>query len=206
MMRSHLIPLVAAITLGLTAQGFAQTPPAPTESPAAPATDLSTGETVATEPALGDTYVAEMFGDWAMRCVRTENAQDPCQLYQLLMDQNGNSVAEFSLFPLPEGQQAAAGASIITPLETLLTRQLTLSTDGGSAKRYPFTFCTQLGCVSRIAFLPEEIEAFRKGKEATISIVPAAAPDQEVLLTVSLSGFTAGYNAVREAIAARAEN
>jgi invasion protein IalB len=159
---------------------------------------FSMGETVSQEPQIGEPYLGEAFGDWSLRCVRTETGDDPCQLYQLLQDQNGNNVAEISIFPLPEGQQAIAGATIITPLETLLTQQLTISVDGAQGKRYPFTFCAQVGCIARIGFLAEEVETFRRGNAANIRIVPAAAPDQEVNLTVSLSGFTAGFNAVLE--------
>lgn len=160
--------------------------------------ELSLGQSVDDAPAVGEPYIREEFGDWSLRCVRAETGEDPCQLYQLLQDQNGNSVAEISVFPLPEGQQAVAAATIITPLETLLTQQLTLSVDAAQGKRYPFTFCAQVGCVARIGFLAEEVDAFRRGNAANIRIVPAAAPDQEVNLTVSLSGFTAGFNAVLE--------
>ena len=111
----------------------------------------------------------------------------------MLQDQNGNNVAEISIFPLPEGGEAVAGATIVTPLETLLTRQITLSVDGGAAKRYPFTFCAEIGCVSRAGFVQEDVDAFRRGSEAELLIVPVAAPDQTVTLTISLSGFTAGF-------------
>lgn len=164
--------------------------------------DLSMGEDAAAapsgEPGAGQTYVAETFGDWEMRCVKAGDGKDPCQLYQLLEDESGNSVAEMSIFGLPEGQQAAAGATIITPLETLLTKQLTLSVDGGAGKRYPYTFCNQVGCFARVGFTSAEIAQFKKGASATLTIVPAAAPDQAVKLTVSLSGFTAGYDAVNK--------
>jgi invasion protein IalB len=39
-----------------------------------------------------------------------------------------------------------------------------------------------------------DVTAFKRGKEATITIVPALAPDQTVDLALSLSGFTAGYD------------
>ena len=148
---------------------------------------------------FGDTYLAETFEAWEMRCVRMPDGSDPCQLYQLLMDEEGNSVAEISIFGLPEGGEAAAGATIITPLETLLTEQITLRVDGGAAKRYPFTWCGAIGCISRVGFTAAEIESFRRGAQATLVIVPAAAPDQDVTLSISLLGFTAGYDAVNEA-------
>lgn len=168
------------------------------ESVAPPVGQLSMGEEV-DENAPGRTFIAAEFGDWQQRCIRTEDGSDPCQLYQLLRDGDGNAVAEMSVFGLPDGQQAAAGATVITPLETLLTRQLTLTVDSGQAKRYPFDFCSAAGCFARIGLTDAEIASFKRGSEARLMIVPAAAPDQEIMLTVSLSGFTAGYDAVEEA-------
>ena len=169
--------------------------------------DLSLGAPTAAEPLTEETaqagqpYIAESHGDWQIRCVQAEgDAQDPCQLYQLLTDQNGGSVAEISLFPLPEGQQAEAGATLITPLETLLTEQVTISIDGGSARRYPFSFCTQQGCVSRIGLTGDDLAAFRRGSVARMRIVPVIAPDQEVVVGISLSGFTAGFAALVDRI------
>ena len=162
---------------------------------------LSMGDT---QPQVGQTYTREEHGDWEVRCVRTEAGSDPCQLYQLLQDQEGNNVAEISIFPLPDGSggQAVAGATIITPLETLLTAQIALTVDGSEPKRYPFSWCSSVGCFSRVGFTAEEVVRFRRGAEATLTIRPVAAPDETVDLTLSLSGFTAGYEAVAESNAA----
>lgn len=161
---------------------------------------LSLGEGIAEgEAQVGDTYVREVYSDWQLRCVKTEEGNDPCRLYQLLANEAGNPVAEISMFALPEGGQAEAGATIITPLETLLTRQVTLGVDGEQAKRYPFTWCASNGCIARVGFTEDDVAAFRKGANATLSIVPVAAPDQIVALKISLAGFTAGYEAVTAA-------
>ncbi|WP_327792938.1 invasion associated locus B family protein [Harenicola maris] len=156
------------------------------------------------QPQIGQQYVAEEVGDWEIRCVRTETGKDPCQLYQLLVDDNGNSVAEFSLFNLRDGGQAVAGATIITPLETLLTQQITLSVDAGAGRKYPFTFCAAVGCFARVGFAESDVAGFRNGNQATVQIVPAGAPDQKVDLTLSLTGFTAGYANLTERNAAAA--
>jgi invasion protein IalB len=128
--------------------------------------------------------------------MRTESGDDPCQLYQLLKDKDGNNVAEISLFVLPPGNPAVAGATIVAPLETLLTEQLNISVDGANTKRYPFTWCAPIGCIARVGFTAAEVEAFKKGNAATLSIVPVAASDQRVTLDLSLKGFTAGIEAV----------
>jgi invasion protein IalB len=202
--------LLALALLAAAAPLTAQEATAPAEAPAAPAAGdapsadgLSLGQEVGGAPAadaapqVGQTYTAAVFEAWEQRCVKTESGADPCQLYQLLKDSTGNSVAEFSMFALPEGGQAAAGATIVAPLETLLTEQLLLAIDGGKPKIYPFTWCSQIGCIARVGFLPEEVEQFKKGAKASVTIVPVVAPDQKVVVELSLKGFTAGYEAVK---------
>lgn len=178
----------------------ATTPPA-AESTEAPVADAPTapGLSMGTEvdpDGLGSSYLQANFDAWEQRCIRTEDGSDPCQLYQLLKDTEGNPVAEFSMFNLPAGGEAVAGATLIVPLETLLTENLLMAIDGTKAKVYPFTFCSTIGCVSRIGFTAAEVEQFKKGAKAVITIVPVVAPDQRVTVELSLKGFTAGYTAV----------
>lgn len=189
-------PVIAQTT---TAEETPTEEAAPAQDPAA---DLSLGTpleqagapTVA-DLAVGQPYVRGESGDWLFRCLKSPEGEiDPCQLYQLLKDDDGNDVAEISMFPLPDSERAAAGATIVAPLETLLTQQITLSIDGGEPRRYPFTFCNTAGCVARVGFTVDEVALFKRGNSATLRMVPAAAPDQEVVLSVSLSGFTAGYD------------
>jgi invasion protein IalB len=183
---------LAVFGMGLAAQ---------TEQAAdSPLTTLSTGEVVNGD-GEGESYVGNTHGDWEMICVRLADQEDPCQMYQLLRDSEGNATAEITMFPLPPGQEAAAGATILTPLETLLTAQLVMQVDQGAAKRYPFTFCTAIGCIARVGFTAEEVDSFRRGAGAVWQLVPVAAPDQVVELTMSLSGFTAAFAELNEQLA-----
>jgi invasion protein IalB len=201
-----LLALIAAAQLGAIAaqaQDTTEAAPAtdaPAEGAAAAGSDLSMGQSPA--DGIGSTYVKESFDAWELRCVRTESGADPCQLYQLLKDGSGNSVAEVGLFTLPAGGEAAAGATVIAPLETLLTAGLRIGVDGAEPKVYPFSFCSTAGCVARVGFTAAEVDAFKAGNKAIVTIVPAVAPDQTVALDVSLKGFTAGYEAVAAAQAA----
>lgn len=207
--------LALALALGLGLPALAQDAAAP--APEAPAAEAPATETPAADapaeseaadaaPGIGEAYTEATHGDWQQRCVRTEDGSDPCQLYQLLKDDEGNPVAEFSLFGLPEGEQAAAGGTIMTPLETLLPEAILMQVDTGEAKRYAFTFCAPIGCVARVGFTDAEIEAFKRGNKATMAISPMAAPDRKVQLNISLKGFTAGYDAVNAANADLAGN
>lgn len=186
-------------TAALAQTTATETTTAPAATPETSAADgLSMGKTDGAAGGVGTTYTAASFGEWEQRCIKTEDGADPCQLYQLLKDAEGNAVAEISIFGLPAGQKAAAGATIIAPLETLLTEDVTMSVDNGQARKYPFSWCSNIGCISRVGFTQAEIDGFKKGNAAVLSIVPVVAPDQKVELKVSLSGFTAGYDAVNK--------
>ena len=168
--------------------------PAGSAAPAAPGGNLSVGQALGGGPEI---YVRETFGDWQVRCLEApEGQEDPCQMYQRLADQQGNPTADVNVFALPEGGDLAAGATILTPLQTLLTAQVRLSIDGGEPRAYPFSFCDETGCYSRMGFTAADVEALKRGVAATLVVVPALAPDQQAELRMSLNGFTAALAAV----------
>lgn len=182
-----LLLMAGFVAAPATAQETAQAE-APAEQAQNPgATMASTRD----EAVQGQTYLKGAFTDWTLRCVRIEQVEDPCELHQPLRDAGGAPTAEFNIFPVPNGP-AVAGSTIITPLETLLTKNLKMSIDGGEAKIYPFAFCNRIGCVAQVGFTQAEIDAMKRGSSAEIVIYPAAAPDSAVSLKLSLSGFTAG--------------
>lgn len=193
------LSLATLLTLS-TAVGAQQTEtPSPDAAPAeaqAPAADpvagLDTGREVAEENAP---YIRENHGDWALRCFPTEGQDDLCQMYQLLTEEAGNPVAEFSLYRLENAGNVVAGATLAVPLGTLLTEEVKLSVDTGKPKSYAYSYCTMAGCFSRIGLTQADIDTMKRGATATIEIVPAQAPTQKVRIDVSLSGFTAAFEA-----------
>lgn len=157
--------------------------------------EFQTAEELA-ENAPGSAYIRETHGDWEMRCLRAEEGQpEECRLYQLLRDQE-SPVAEFSLQVLPEGGKAVAGVEFATPLGTLLTANVVMRIDGGNAKQYPYSWCDQLGCYSRFGLTAGEIDAMKKGAVGNMRIVSIASRDKPIELGLSLTGFTAAFNAL----------
>ena len=74
--------------------------PAGTAQPAVPA--QSAGTAPAQTPAqdqVGSYYTKSTHGDWQLRCLRTQDGKDPCELYQLLRDDQQTPVAEISVVP-----------------------------------------------------------------------------------------------------------
>jgi len=151
------------------------------------------------ETPVGETYVAETHGDWEIRCIRAEEGQpEPCQMYQLLRDENDGPVAEFNIFDLPDEGQVVAGATIVTPLDTLLQPGIRMRVDTGAWSEYPFAFCQPIGCFARLGLTETNIAALQAGETATVALVPLPAPDQVVEVSASLIGFTAGFAALEE--------
>jgi invasion protein IalB len=138
--------------------------------------------------------VRETHGDWQIRCTPDE---EDCFLYQLALDSEGHPVAEFSLVRLPAGGEAAAGATVVTPLGTLLPAGLYMRIDGGELRQYPFTFCSQVGCFAQLALTQATVTSLQRGRSAQLVVASVAAPDDPVELDVSLTGFTAAYNALQ---------
>jgi invasion protein IalB len=197
----HLLTRISIIAaLAVAGPAFAQDTTTPqTDAPQAQAPadpGLALGETVTDGPQPGQTYIREVSGDWSLECLKVEEGEEPCQIFQTLTDGEGNQVANMRIFKLPAGAQAEAGALVAVPLETLLTAQLTITVDGAQAKRYPFSVCDRQGCYARIGLTAEDIASYKRGASATVTLVPFVAPDERVEVKLSLSGFTAGYDKV----------
>ena len=150
-----------AVLAFMATQGVAQET-APATPEAAPAEGLSMGTDAnaqaAAAPAamltketaqVGQAYLAGTFELWEQRCEKTADGNDPCQLFQLLKDSSGNAVSEFSIFALPAGSEAVAGATILAPLETLLTANLTIAIDS-STPSAAIIRNSRRGCAARL--------------------------------------------------------
>ncbi len=163
---------------------------------AAPTTgaDAATDDAASGEPKVGSYYAKSSHTDWTVRCIKAEQGKDPCELYQLMQDADGNSVAELTLIPLTNGD-VAAGATLVAPLETDLIQGLGFAVDNGKPRGYPFSFCAPVGCVSRIGLSAEELSQMKRGSAATVTLMPFGGdPKEPVELGLSLAGFTAAFD------------
>lgn len=193
--------LAALLALGGTAYAQDTTQDAPATEETAPGVpDLDMGEPVSDEIVDQiESYVDEVFGDWQRECLRIpgNDAPPPCQITQFLYETpDGDPVGKVSVGKLPEGNEADAGSMIIVPLGVLLPQQILVGVDSAAPKRYPYRFCDPTGCVAQIGYTTAEVEAFKAGAEAILTVVPTGAPDQRIQLKLSLSGFTDAWNSL----------
>lgn len=172
-----------ALALSLSSVAFAQdatTPTADDQFPVAPATDAAPNE-----------YTKATHGDWQIRC--TTAAIEHCVLYQLIKDEAGTPVVEITMVKLPEGGQAIAGVTAVTPLGTVLTTGFAFQVDENPARQYPYNWCTPNGCFSRFGLDASGVAMMKTGSDGVVALFSLGQPKEPIRLKLSLNGFTAGF-------------
>ncbi|MDR6265328.1 MULTISPECIES: invasion associated locus B family protein [Rhodobacterales] len=206
-MKNTLIPFALVLLLAAPVvhaqETTTETTEATTQTETAPADQANAADSeykVADEnaaPEEGQGYLKEEHGQWQVRCIKApEGEEEVCRLFNLLTDKDGNSIAQLDMQALPKGGKAVAGVDMATPLGTLLTAQLVMKIDAAKAKRYPYTWCDNLGCYARFGMTAGEIDAMKKGVTTVVTIASVAAPEEPLELELSLSGFTAAWTAI----------
>lgn len=160
------------------------------------ADSLSIDDTMMSEPQQTEPYIKERFENWALKCIKPVNSIERCEANQIIFNQNQQPVAEISIIKLPKGQVAAAAATIIVPLETILSEGLVLAIQELEPKKYQFKFCNSLGCYSQIGLTDDEVEALKKKKKASIFLKHISSGDQQIVIPMSLNGFTKTFSNV----------
>ena len=151
--------------------------------------DSMTGETQQTDP-----YIKERIKDWNLKCIEPIDSIERCEANQIIFNQKQQPVAEISIFKLPKGQVAAAAATIIVPLETVLNEGLVLEMQDLEPKKYQFKFCNSIGCYSQIGLTNEELEVLKSKGKASIFLKHLSSGDQQIIIPISLSGFTTTFS------------
>lgn len=156
-----------------------------------------------TEVEPGQPYVADIFRDWQIRCIRSEedSVPDRCEMFQLLEEENGNPVAEFRISAaLIQEEGTVANATLLTPLDTLLSPGLQIRVDDAEPAVVPFAFCREIGCFVQLSLTQENIDQFENGADAQV-ILFALVRDElgqfggsPVPTMASLRGFTAAFD------------
>ena len=162
------------------------------------ASGLSIGKPLETLREPGEVYLAGNKGDWNVRCITGNPGEnDRCEIQQLLFLNENTPIAHISIFKLSDGEVAVAAANVMVPLETLLTKKFRFAFSEKLVKEFQYSFCNQDGCLVRMGLLEEDISAMKKGSSSKLSITHISRPESSINLDLSLSGFTAAFDALR---------
>lgn len=184
------------------AQSGGQPGTQPGDAPARVETPVSGAAQPVVGAPAGPKVDATVVDDWRVECYDPPVNGLKCQMLQQLVEREQNKVVLItSLAYLPSSQ--ATQIQIVLPLGFLLKRGVELEAGGYTSTVAPDR-CTAQGCIVEGVAAPELIAAFRRAKDARVSIV--ADNGQTVRVPFSLMGFTKAYDMVeqrnREAVAA----
>jgi len=160
------------------------------------ADNLSINDTMAGEPQKIQPYIKETIKDWNLKCIAPQNSIERCEANQIIFNDKKQPVAEISIFKLSDNQVAEAAATVIVPLETILSEGLILAIQDLEPKKYQFKFCNSLGCYSQIGLTKKEVEALKNKERASIYLKHISSGDQQVIIPISLVGFMKTFSKV----------
>jgi invasion protein IalB len=174
-------------TPGVLAQQSQQAPEeAPTTQPPPPA-----GEAEA-PPELAMTE--RQFQDWILRCGRSEQGPEGCEMQQQQTHSEGRTVMAVAVGTVPGSSDV--GLLIILPLGILLPAGVSLQIDGGADVPLQVERCERQGCRIERLVEPALLNRLRAGREAKV-FFEALDPEGEVRrlgVPISLLGFTAALS------------
>jgi invasion protein IalB len=147
---------------------------------------------VAQEPLLpgGASSLTETYQDWTVTCQISDGAKI-CAMSQQQTRQDGQRILTMELRNSDDG---VASGVLLLPFGLALDAGVKLQVkDGPSLPPLPFSTCLPVGCVVPLKLDADTIAAFRGGTSLSIA-ARAHDSNQEVALSLSLSGFTAALD------------
>ncbi len=137
----------------------------------------------------------EKFGAWEVRCLE---GTDTCAMSQVGMTADGKrallvTIQRVTGATTKEGKAIPAAMTVQTPLGILIPYGLRIKIDNDKVIPLPLSRCIPAGCVSQAPMLDEAVTKMKKGSKAVFGYFL----QKEILVNVSLSGFTKAYNSLK---------
>lgn len=130
-------------------------------------------------------------GSWEIHCLK---GTDTCAMQQVGETGDGKRALLMTVQRLAgvtaEGQDVPAAVTVNTPVGVLIPYGVRVKVDDGNVAPVPLLRCLSDSCVARAPLAQQAIDMFKKGTTAKVGFFL----QEEVLVDVSLNGFTAAYN------------
>ena len=136
-----------------------------------------------------------VFKDWTVGCEQTNGAEiQSCYIFQnLVLKEGGQRILHVAVGQLSSNKKPAA---IITfPLGISLPPGVSIRIDEGETRKFGIERCHTNGCIGAVGLDEKIIEELKGGQQAHIGFHDTNR--REILIPVSLKGFTAGYKSLR---------
>jgi invasion protein IalB len=179
---------VAAFGLGTPDLLAQQSQPAPEQAPPAQATPPPATEG---QPPPDLDLTERQFQDWILRCGKSQQGPEVCEMQQQRADKEGRTVMAVAVGTVPGSSDL--GLLIILPLGIALPPGVSLQVDGGAEVPLVVDRCERQGCRIEMLIKPDLMTRLKGGREAKV-FFEADNPQgerQRLGVPISLLGFTA---------------
>lgn len=134
-------------------------------------------------------------GDWEIICKKGTNT---CVMAQDGKTGDGKRALRVTIQRVAgskadNGQAIPAAITVQVPLGVLIPYGVRIKIDTQKVVPLPLSRCLPAGCVAQAPMLDEAVNKMKKGSKAVFGIFL----DKEVLVNVSLRGFTKSYNGLK---------
>jgi len=147
-------------------------------------------------PAVGANYIVSEHADWTLACEKAAEGPDTCRVVQEVANSSGGMLARVSIRNFTDPSRGiAAAATVLVPLGIDLNEGLQMQIDQNPPRRYRLAYCDRSGCIAQLGFTLQELGWLKSGQKAMLYVRPHGT-DSLVPIAVSLSGITAGYDAL----------
>ena len=157
---------------------------------------LLTSLTGLSAPLKADSFkVRQTFGHWHVSCGTPPGATaEKCALVQDVTDETRPNYSLRVIF-LRSRRNNKEVLRVVAPLGVLLPTGLGLKIDSADMGHAPFMKCGKIGCIAEVVVTDQIVSKFKTGKNAVFIIFQT--PEVGIGFPVSLSGFNAGYKALK---------
>ena len=141
----------------------------------------------------------KQYKDWMYNCESNNKGKSVCFISQTLTHTKKGTKSKSKVLTIKIGYlpgQKKPMAFLQVPLGVSLPPGITFGIDKGKGHRLPYEFCGPDGCVVLMRLNDAVIKAMKKGNSAYAII--ASRKRKGTRLPISLSGFTAAFNALKK--------
>lgn len=133
-------------------------------------------------------------GAWEIHCLK---GTETCVMQHVGKTDDGKRALLVTVERLAgvtaEGQAVPAAMTVHTPLGVLIPYQVRVKIDEGEVMPVQLLRCLTDSCMARVPMAEQDVDMFKKGSTARFGFFLT----DEVVVDVSLNGFTAAYNALK---------
>jgi invasion protein IalB len=138
--------------------------------------------------------LAATHGDWEIHCLE---GTETCAMQQVGETAEGERALLVTVQRLAgvtaEGREVPAAITVNTPVGVLIPYGVRVRVDEGNVAEVPLLRCLPDSCAARAPMADEAIAELKRGSNATFAYFL----QEEVLVEISLNGFTAAYDALK---------